>query len=183
MPVPVIDRPEPVPTDVFPPLREQPIAALEGKRIGVIASGGGGGCVSMVGVARAFEEAGIRPALYSGCSGGAIWGAMWAAGMSAQEMADFSLSWRAEDYLDIQWARIPVGEDSPLCAERAEGVHRADEGRGARAPLQRAAVDNERLWSIRVGGTAFPITSMCWRASSGGHRPPLRQAPARIGSG
>ena len=68
MPLPVIDRPEPVPTDVFPPLRERPIAALKGKRIGVIASGGGGGCVSMVGVVRAFEEAGIRPALYSACS-------------------------------------------------------------------------------------------------------------------
>ena len=61
----------------------------------------------MVGVVRAFEEAGIRPALYSACSGSAIWGAMWAAGMSAQEMADFSLSWRAEDYLDVQWARMP----------------------------------------------------------------------------
>jgi NTE family protein len=73
----------------------------------VIASGGGGGCVSMIGVARAFEEAGIEPAMYSASSGGTIWGAMWAAGMSAREMADFSLSWRAEDYLDVQWARIP----------------------------------------------------------------------------
>jgi predicted acylesterase/phospholipase RssA len=32
---------------------------------------------------------------------------MWAAGLSAQEMADFSLSWRPEDYLDMQWSRLP----------------------------------------------------------------------------
>src|SRR5271168_2116905 len=59
MPLPVVDRPGPVPSEVLPPLRERPIGALKGKRIGIIASGGGGGCVSMVGVARAFEEAGI----------------------------------------------------------------------------------------------------------------------------
>ena len=32
---------------------------------------------------------------------------MWAAGLSAQDMADFSLSWQPEAYLDIQWARLP----------------------------------------------------------------------------
>jgi NTE family protein len=32
---------------------------------------------------------------------------MWAAGMSAQQMATFSLSWRLEDYLDIQWTKLP----------------------------------------------------------------------------
>ena len=73
----------------------------------MIAGGGAGACVSMVGVKRAFEEAGIEPELISACSGGAIWGSMWASGLSAQEMADFSLSWQLEDYLDIQWARVP----------------------------------------------------------------------------
>jgi NTE family protein len=32
---------------------------------------------------------------------------MWAAGLTAQEMTDFSLSWRLEDYLDMQWAKLP----------------------------------------------------------------------------
>jgi NTE family protein len=100
LPLPIVDRPEEPPGELFPELSPRPVPALAGKRIGVIASGGGGGCVSMVGVARAFEEAGIRPASYSASSGGTIWGAMWASGMSAQEMADFSLSWRPEDYLD-----------------------------------------------------------------------------------
>lgn len=156
MPLPVIDRPQPISGDVFPPLRRRPIAALEGARIGVIASGGGGGCVAMVGVARAFEEAGIRPALFSACSGGAIWGAMWAAGMSAQEMADFSLSWRAEDYLDIQWARIPRFALSAL--------------KGFTGLMKGQALEhlfNERLWSMRVGDTAFPMSSIVYNMDLG----------------
>jgi len=156
MPVPLIDQPEPVLSDVLPPLRARPIASLKGKRIGVIASGGGGGCVSRVGVARAFEEAGVRPALYSACSGGAIWGAMWAAGMSAQEMSDFSLSWRAEDYLDIQWARIPSFALSAL--------------KGFTGLMKGQALEhlfNERLWSMRVGDTGFPITSIVYNMDLG----------------
>jgi NTE family protein len=156
MPVPLIDRPEPVPADVLPPPRERPIAELKDKRIGIIASGGGGGCVSLVGVAQAFEEAGIRPALYSACSGGAIWGAMWAAGMTAQEMADFSLSWRAEDYLDIQWARIPRFALSAL--------------KGFTGLMKGQALEhlfNERLWSMRVGDTAFPISSIVYNSDLG----------------
>ncbi len=156
MPLPVIDRPQPVPTDIFPPFRERPLAALKGKRIGVIASGGGGGCVAMVGVARAFEEAGIRPASYSACSGSAIWGAMWAAGMSAQEMADFSLSWRAEDYLDIQWARISRFALSAL--------------KGFTGLMKGEALEhlfNQRLWSMRIGDTAFPITSIAYNMDLG----------------
>ncbi len=156
MPLPVIDRQGPAQTDVLPPLRQRPIEALKGKRIGVIGSGGGGGCVAMVGVARAFEEAGIRPALYSACSGSAIWGAMWAGGMSAQEMADFSLSWRAEDYLDIQWARIPRFALSAL--------------KGFTGLMKGQALEhlfNERLWSMRVGDTAFPITSIVYNMDLG----------------
>jgi NTE family protein len=156
LPVPVIDRPRAVPEDVLPPLRKRPIGAFADKRIGVIASGGGGGCVAMVGVVRAFEEAGIRPALYSACSGSAIWGAMWAAGLSAQEMADFSLSWRAEDYLDVQWARIPHFALSAL-----KGFTGLMKGRALEHLV------NERLWSMRVGDTAFPITSIAYNMDLG----------------
>jgi NTE family protein len=156
LPLPVIDRPQPIDSDVFPPLRSRPIPALDGKRIGIVASGGGGGCVSMVGVARAFEEAGIRPAMYSASSGGTIWGAMWAAGMSAQEMADFSLSWRAEDYLDVQWARIPRFALSAL--------------KGFTGLMKGRAIEhlfNERLWNMPVGDTVFPITSIVYNMDLG----------------
>ena len=104
LPLPVIDRPEEIDAEnIFPPFESRPAPSLEGKRVALVASGGGGAAVALVGVARAFEEAGIEPAEIVGCSGGAIWGSMWATGMSAQEMAEFSLSWEPEDYMDIQW--------------------------------------------------------------------------------
>lgn len=106
-PLPVVDRERPIATDVLPPKRSRPIAALEGKRIAVIAGGGAGACASLIGAVRAFEEAEILPDLIMSCSGGTIWGSMWAAGMSSDEMAEFSLSWKPEDYLDIQWLRFP----------------------------------------------------------------------------
>lgn len=107
LPLPLVDRPEEIDaTQVFPPFELRPVPAL-GKRVALVASGGGGAAVALVGVARAFEEAGLEPAEIVGCSGGAIWGSMWAAGMSAQEMAEFSLSWKPEDYLDVQWLGLP----------------------------------------------------------------------------
>ncbi|WP_187368802.1 patatin-like phospholipase family protein [Baekduia soli] len=107
-PLPLVDRPRPVDVGAaLPPFRARPLRKPVPKRPALIAGGGAGACVSLVGVRRAFEEAGIEPVLISACSGGTVWGAMWAAGMSAEEMARFSLSWRLEDYLDIQWADLP----------------------------------------------------------------------------
>ena len=107
LPLPLIDRPQRIDSHVFGPFEARPAPALKGKRIGLVGSGGSGACVALVGVKRAFEEAGIEPEAISVCSGSAIWGAMWAAGLSAQEMVDFSLSWQPQDYLDIQWTRLP----------------------------------------------------------------------------
>lgn len=107
LPLPLVDRPEEIDaSQVFPPFELRPAPAV-GKRVALVASGGGGAAVALVGVARAFEEAGLEPAEIVSCSGGAIWGSMWAAGMSAQEMAEFSLSWKPEDYLDVQWLGLP----------------------------------------------------------------------------
>jgi hypothetical protein len=96
LPLPVIDRRTPIDPNVFPPFRHRPIPSLSAQRIAIIAGGGAGACVSLIGVRRAFEEAGVEPEMISACSGGTIWGAMWAAGMDAQEMAEFSLggAWR-----------------------------------------------------------------------------------------
>jgi NTE family protein len=106
-PIPGVDGHPPVVADVFPPFRRRPLRRFAGERVAMIAGGGAGACVSLIGVRRAFEEAGVEPELIASCSGGTIWGSMWAAGMSAQEMASFSLGWRLEDYLDIQWAKVP----------------------------------------------------------------------------
>ncbi|MCD6726900.1 MAG: patatin-like phospholipase family protein [Solirubrobacteraceae bacterium] len=156
LPLPLLDRPPRVENPLPPTPRRNPARALEGKRVAVIGTGGSGACVSMVGVARAFEEAGVRPASITACSGSAIWGAMWAAGMSAHEMADFSLAWRPEDYLDIQWRRLPRFALSAL--------------RGFTGIAKGEAVEHlldERLRSLPVGETPIPITTIVFNMDLG----------------
>ena len=151
LPLPLIDRPQPVDADVFPPFAARPIAELEGKRVALIASGGSGACVALVGVARAFEEAGIEPAFISACSGGAIWGAMWSGGMSAQEMAEFSLRWKPEDYLDIQWRHLPRFLLSAL--------------RGFTGLAKGEAIErlfDERLYGRTAGELEIPLATIVW---------------------
>jgi NTE family protein len=157
LPLPVIDRREEIDAGrVFPPFESRPIPALDGKRIALVASGGGGAAVALVGVARAFEEAGIEPAEIVGCSGGAIWGSMWATGMSAQEMAAFSLSWRPEDYLDIQWLQLPRFALSAL--------------RGFTGLAKGEAIErlfDERVRAMRCGETAIPIKTIVYNMDLG----------------
>jgi NTE family protein len=156
LPLPVIDRRRPVDTRVFPAARPLVLPALEGKRIAVVTTGGSGGCVALAGVARAFEEAGIRPALLSCCSGSVIWGAMWAAGLSAQEMVDFSLSWRPEDYLDIQWARLPHFVVSAL---------RDFSGLAKGAAIER--LFDGQVWSRPAGELTIPLSTIVYNMDLG----------------
>lgn len=83
---------------------------LAGKRIGLVASGGSGSLVTLCGVKRALEEAGVEIAAVSVCSGSAIWGSMIAAGFTAQQMVDECLRWMPRDIVDMDWwsiARFP----------------------------------------------------------------------------
>jgi NTE family protein len=159
LPLPLVDRRDEGPVDgdaVFPPFRERPAPGLEGKRVAVVGSGGGGACVAVVGVARAFEEAGVKPALLTACSGSAIWGSMWAAGMSAAEMASFSLGWRPEDYLDVQWTRLPAFLVSALRGfsglAKGEAIERLVEG---------------RLEGMTAGETEFPLETVVYNLDRG----------------
>jgi NTE family protein len=156
LPLPVIDRPEPVDPNVFPPFESRPAPGLRGKRVAVVASGGGGACIAVVGAARALEEAGVEPELITACSGSAIWGSMWAAGMDAREMAEFSLSWRAEDYLDIQWARLPRFALSAL--------------RGFSGLARGKAIEklfDDRLLGMNAGDTAIPLETVAYDMDRG----------------
>lgn len=155
-PLPVIDRQRPVPSDVLPSFRKRPLPGFEGRRIALISGGGAGACVSLVGVRRAFEEAGIEPDLITACSGGTIWGSMWAAGMSAQEMADFSLSWHLEDYLDIQWAKVPRYAISAL---------RGFTGLAKGEAIERTF--DERFGSTCAGEFGIPLTSIVYDMDRG----------------
>ena len=156
LPLPIVDRPDPVRADVFPPFESRPALRLRGKRVGVVGSGGSGACVTLVGVARAFEEAGIRPAAISVCSGSALWGAMWAAGLSAAEMAEFSLAWRPQDYLDIQWGRLPRFALSAM-----RGFTGLAKGQALRRLFDR------RLWHMAAGETEIPLHTMAFNMDRG----------------
>jgi NTE family protein len=157
LPLPLIDRPEPVDSPaVLPPLRSRPVPRLQGKRVALVVSGGGGAAVALTGIARAFEEAELRPAEIIGCSGGAIWGSMWAAGMSSDEMAQFSLSWRPEDYLDIQWSKLPRFALSAL--------------RGFTGLAKGEAIEHlfdRRLAEMPCGEMPIPITTIVYNMDLG----------------
>lgn len=154
LPLPVVDRPAAAPQRVFPSARARPALALRGKRVGVAGGAGGGRTVALIGVARAFEEARVQPALVSACSGSVLWSSMWAAGLSAREMADFSLSWRPQDYLGIQWARAPR---AALAAAR--GFSGIAKGRALESLFDR------RLWHMTAGETEFPLRTLVYNLS------------------
>ena len=157
LPLPLIDRREPIDASTsLPPFRSRPVRELQGERVALVVSGGGGAAVTLVGIKRAFEEAELAPAEIIGCSGGAIWGSMWAAGMSSDEMAEFSLSWRPEDYLDIQWLKLPRFALSAL--------------RGFTGVAKGEAIEHlfdRRLSEMPCGQTPIPITTIVYNMDLG----------------
>jgi predicted acylesterase/phospholipase RssA len=154
LPLPLVDRPSRPPGPVFPSSRARPALALRGKCVAVAGGAGGGRTVALIGVARAFEEARVEPALVSACSGSVLWAAMWAAGLSAREMADFSLSWRPQDYLGIQWARAPRA-----AIAAARGFSGIAKGRALESLFDR------RLWHMTAGETEFPLRTLVYNLS------------------
>jgi predicted acylesterase/phospholipase RssA len=155
LPLPVVDRSDRSAAGVLPPFESRPVAGLRGKRVGVVGGAGGGACVALVGVARALEEAGVEPEAIAACSGSAIWGAMWAGGMTADEMAEFSLAWRPADYLGVQWAGLPR---FAVSAARGFAGLRSDEA------LER--LFQRRLWHMRASETAVPLHTLGYDMSS-----------------
>src|SRR4051795_7750199 len=154
LPLPVVDRPAKPPTAVFPSKRARPALALQGKRVAVAGGAGGGRTVALIGAARAFEEARVEPVLVCACSGSVLWASMWAAGLSAREMADFSMSWRPQDYLGIQWARAPRA-----AIAAARGFSGIAKGRALESLFDR------RLWHMTAGETEFPIRTPVYTLS------------------
>src|SRR3954447_6769267 len=154
LPLPLVDRPQRPPRPVFPATRARPALALQHKRVAVAGGAGGGRTVALIGVARAFEEARVEPALVSACSGSVLSAAMWAAGLSAGEMADFSISWRPQDYLGIQWARAPRA-----AIAAARGFSGIAKGRALESLFDR------RLWHMTAGETEFPLRTLVYNVT------------------
>ena len=67
-------------------LPAQPRRGRSLKRVGLALGGGGARGIAHIAYLKAMEEMGIRPSVISGTSSGAIAGAMYAGGMSPEEM-------------------------------------------------------------------------------------------------
>ncbi len=90
----------------FPPTEPYAAHVQKGQRIALAATGGSGALASVVGAARALEEAGLRPSVISLCSGSAVYGFPLAAGLSAEQVAAFTLGLLPQDYIDVDWLRL-----------------------------------------------------------------------------
>jgi len=122
---PLERRPQPE-LHPFPPTRPLRVGDLKGRRLALMATGGSGALASVVGAARALEEAGVRPAVISLCSGSALFGFPVAAGIPADEVAAFTLGLRPDDYVDVDWhllaSLIPRGAKGFAGVVRGERI-------------------------------------------------------------
>ena len=116
-------------SDPFPSRRHPNVAY--NRRIAVVATGGSGAMASLLGALRAFEELGLLPSVISMASGAALFGLPFAAGKSASEVAQFTLSLEPSDYVDVDWrgvawsvARAGRGFGGCLAGEKLEGAYR-----------------------------------------------------------
>jgi NTE family protein len=100
------ERPRSPKGSPFGPPEPFSVDSLEGKRVALMATGGSGALASVVGAARALEEAGVEPAVISLCSGSALFGFPVAAGVPAAEVAEFLLAFQPEDYVDVDWGKL-----------------------------------------------------------------------------
>jgi NTE family protein len=137
--------------DPFPPVEARSSRGLGDRRVGLVATGGSGALASVVGVARAFEETGIRPAVISVCSGSALFGFPIAAGLPAAEVAAFSLALRPEDYIDVAWSRLAT-----LLPRAGRGFAGVLDGARIEATYRRLLGDR------RLGDMPIPAYAPIW---------------------
>jgi len=145
------ERPRPVELQPFP--APQPFRAdwLDGRRLALMATGGSGALASVVGAARALEEAGVRPAVISLCSGSALFGFPVAAGIPAAEVAEFVLAFGPEDYVDIDWRKL--GSLLPTAGRGFAGVIRGERIESTYRRL---------LGDMTLGQLAIPAYAPVW---------------------
>jgi NTE family protein len=132
------------------------VPQLAARRVGVVASGGSGATAAVVGVRRAFEEAGIEPAVISACSGSVLFASLWACGLTAEEIGQFWLSLFTRDYVDPSWSTV---------ARRALHRFRGTDGLVRGDALERAF--HHRIGSIRLGETRIPFAAAVHNLDSG----------------
>jgi NTE family protein len=138
--------------------KPQPLAVpqLAQRRIGVVASGGSGATAAVVGVRRAFEDAGLEPAVITAASGSVLFASLWACGLSAEEIGQFWLSLFPRDYVDPSWRAV---------ARRALHRFRGTHGLVRGAAIERAF--HHRIGSIRLGETRIPFAAAVHNLDAG----------------
>jgi NTE family protein len=100
------ERETTLPAEVFPALEPFHVPSLQGKKIAIVASGGSGATASLIGVQRAFEEAGVAPAAISACSGAVLFASLWACGLDAAAVGRFWLTLPQNGYVDPDWRNL-----------------------------------------------------------------------------
>lgn len=118
------DREEPIETHPFPPVSHLQLDHLSGERVALMATGGSGALASVVGAARAFEEAGMTPSVISLCSGSALFGFPIAAGIPAEQVAEFCIGLRASEFVDVDWPML--ASVVPTAARGFAGILRGE---------------------------------------------------------
>lgn len=145
------DREPALEADPFPPFEPFDAPALRGQRVGVVASGGSGATCALVGLERAFEEAGLSPTAISAASGGVLFGAPWACGLKSRDVARFWLTLPARDYLDPDWTALVASAGRALGGWA--GLLRGE-------ALERSA--RELVGEARLGETRIPFAMPAW---------------------
>jgi NTE family protein len=82
--------------------------------LGLALSGGTAKSVAHIGVLEALTEAGIRVDCIAGTSGGAIVGAIYAAGFTVEELRDVARALRWKDLARLTWPRLGLLNNSGI---------------------------------------------------------------------
>ncbi len=150
LPMP-FDRDPALPPEVFPGLEPFDAAWIQGKKIAIVASGGSGATASLVGVQRAFEEAGVAPGAISACSGAILFASLWACGFDAAAVARFWLTLPRKGYVDPDWRHLLRAGGSAF--------------RGWGGLLAGDALEHSLrglLGDRRLGETRIPFSAVVW---------------------
>ncbi len=145
------ERTPAVDPDPFPSFNPRPVRALKESRLALLATGGSGALASVVGAARALEEANVRPSVISLCSGSSIFGFPIAAGIPADEVAAFTLGLKPEDYVDIDWRLL-----ASVVPNRARGFAGIVKGERIEKTYRRL------LGDMCLGDLPIPAYSPIW---------------------
>jgi NTE family protein len=149
--LPLVDRRRPPDRHPFPPPERLGLPGLKGRRLALVATGGSGALASVVGAARALEEAGVRPSVISLCSGSALFGFPIAAGLPADKVAAFTIGLQPGDYVDVDWSSL-----ASLVPRAARGFAGVLRGERIEASYRRL------LGDMRLGDLAIPAYAPIW---------------------